>query len=615
MMTDKSKVTLDNLLNQAVYSIPDYQRGYSWEKEQVKELVDDISNIVHWGRDGFSGTIRQYMGTIIIHGTQQQQKYQTVYKPIWEIVDGQQRLITLSLYLAVILNRLKQTKNDYNDSVKQYLYCSSGTRIRLHDDSDNAFYLKLLKNGGRIDESTVNPISFTASRLLDAGLYLNEQASKLSDEELEKVYDIITSRIIFTTYEVEEFAEVGMTFELVNNRGKDLTVFELFKNYLLYWCYRNVLDQEKREELTGEINRTWKTVYENVNEVKASDTLVNQFLKYVYIIVSGNVSWDGYKSLKAYLPLRQSFDDLAQKKIGSLLFYLSSLSKHFKDIREDGGKEEMLSKRDKSVESLYLSAMNHSGCFDNFMPLLLVCRSLLWKRQISSSDYLLVLKYVECFAYRIYLIARYRIDFDRNVFYSMASELLSFADGNDTETVHAKIENIAFRIKMFASRAYSSDDFKSFLNAPYGWFEFKFLELKYTLFEYEKWLIEQRQPGYPIAIKWEDLDKGMTREHILPQTPTDYWLDRWDEKDIGVWINDIGNMLLTLDNSVYSNHPYPRKCRGEDENGNRVADKYYANSTLMQEREMVKYQEWTVDEVKKRHDELVEFILKRWSFD
>ena len=628
-MTDKSKLTLDDLLNQAVYSIPDYQRGYSWEKEQVKELADDISNIVQWNDSSPGTSSIHYMGTIITYDTKRQRKYLNTQKPVKEIVDGQQRLISISLFLAAVLYRLKQAPKDdadYNDSIKRYLYCSGTTRINLHDESDNAFYLNLLKNGGKADESTSEPASFTASRLSAAGAYLNDFVSRQSDETLEKIYDVITSRIVFTTYEIDELAEIGMTFELVNNRGKHLTVFELFKNYLLYWCYRNVPDRDKREELTAEINRTWKTVYENINEVKTSDSLVDQFLRYVYIIVSGNVTWDGYKSLKTHLPIRQSFDDDTKKIIDDLLTNLASLSKHFKDIKDGGGEDVVnsgiLNEKDAVVEYSYLSAIIHSGYSDAFMPLLLLARYALWKRFVSASHYLELLKTIECFIYRTYLIVGYRNNYRKNEFYRRASILwcglchdrfVQMEDGlQETQTLNYDIDSFVSSIRVFSA---SLSEVEEVIKAPLDWFHTKWDALKYTLFEYEKWLIEQRQPGYPVAVEWGKLDDKMTREHILPQTLTDYWRAKWSKEDFILWINDIGNILLTLDNSVYSNHPYPRKCRGEDENGSIITDKYYANSTLMQEREMVKYQKWTVDEVKQRHNELVEFILKRWSFE
>ena len=137
-MTDKSKLTLDDLLNQAVYSIPDYQRGYSWEKEQVKELADDISNIVQWNDSSPGTSSIHYMGTIITYDTKRQRKYLNTQKPVKEIVDGQQRLISISLFLAAVLYRLKQAPKDdadYNDSIKRYLYCSGTTRINLHDSA------------------------------------------------------------------------------------------------------------------------------------------------------------------------------------------------------------------------------------------------------------------------------------------------------------------------------------------------------------------------------------------------------------------------------------------------------------------------------------------------
>ena len=321
------------------------------------------------------------------------------------------------------------------------------------------------------------------------------------------------------------------------------------------------------------------------------------------------------------------FDDDTKKTVDDLLANIYSWSTLFGDIEEGGGKldvmkETILSQEDAAVEFLYLSAIIHSGYADTFMPLLLLTRSLLCKQFVSVSQYLKLLKTIECFIYYTHLIVGYRSNYHKKEFYQCAANFWGgvlhdcFVFGEE-QLRELQLSNYSIDAAIFSIKiaAVSFSKVEEFIKAPQDWYNTKWDALKYTLFEYEKWLIEQRQPGYPIAVEWGKLDDKMTREHILPQTLTDYWREKWSNEDFVTWINDIGNILLTLDNSVYSNHPYPSKCRGEDENGNRVADKYYANSTLMQEREMVKYQKWMVDEVKQRHDELVEFILKRWSFE
>ena len=321
------------------------------------------------------------------------------------------------------------------------------------------------------------------------------------------------------------------------------------------------------------------------------------------------------------------FDDDTKKIVDELLANIYSWFTQFRGIEEgrdklDVMKETVLSQEDAEVEFLYLSAIIHSGYADSFMPLLLLTRSLLWKRFVSVAHYLKLLKTVECFIYWTYLVAGYRRNYCEDEIYQCAAFLwgsvlhdcVVFAE-EQTQELQLLNDDIDMVIHSIRRVAVSLSKVEDVIKTPLDWFHTKWDALKYTLFEYEKWLIEQRQPGYPVAIEWGKLDDKMTREHILPQTPTDYWRENWSKDDFVLWDNDIGNILLTLDNSVYSNHPYPRKCRGEDEDGNRVADKYYANSGLMQEREMVKYKDWTVAEAKKRHDELVDFILKRWSFD
>ena len=284
-----------------------------------------------------------------------------------------------------------------------------------------------------------------------------------------------------------------------------------------------------------------------------------------------------------------------------------------KNLRECNGLDGILNKAESSDESLHLSSINRFGYIENFIPLLLIVRYLVRNKLMAVSDYLTLLQAVDCFIYRTYLVAGFDGDHRRDKLYGAAGFLLDrFASSRDdvpgTDYVHEVTRTIISKIHAYS---YSLFKFKTlFLDRPFDWYNLKPFALKLTLFEYERWFREKE--GLDPVTAWESL--RLDRILTLSLT-TSYWFDRWDRNDLLVWIDDIGNLLLTSNSDIDSDYPYPRKCRGEDENGNKMFDKCYANSGLMQEREMVKYKDWTVAEAKKRHDELVDFILKRRSFD
>ena len=87
------------------------------------------------------------------------------------------------------------------------------------------------------------------------------------------------------------------------------------------------------------------------------------------------------------------------------------------------------------------------------------------------------------------------------------------------------------------------------------------------------------------------------------------WKKKWRDSDIEKYRDDISNIVLTKDNSHYSNFDFDRK------KGNSGAGHCYANSDIRQERKISKFEDWTADSCKERREELVSWIVERWGID
>lgn len=96
------KKQFSNILEGKIFRIPDYQRGYAWEEKQWKDFVQDIDSLID---DEIKS---HYTGTIVIYQPTDKptERYGTKKLEVVDVVDGQQRLTTCSLYLAIILNKL-----------------------------------------------------------------------------------------------------------------------------------------------------------------------------------------------------------------------------------------------------------------------------------------------------------------------------------------------------------------------------------------------------------------------------------------------------------------------------------------------------------------------------
>jgi len=133
------------------------------------------------------------------------------------------------------------------------------------------------------------------------------------------------------------------------------------------------------------------------------------------------------------------------------------------------------------------------------------------------------------------------------------------------------------------------------------------IPLKYTLFEYELHLLQGKNKP---KLNWEDLTDS-TIEHILPQNPNENssWLSKWTDEERKIYLHDISNLVLTKDNSRYSNFEFERK------KGVAGSGYSYSNSDIRQERKIAEYNDWTPANCKKRREELVIWIIKNWGID
>lgn len=264
------KKTLRTLFSEYVYKIPDYQRGYAWVEKQWIDFAQDIDALID---DQVRG---HYTGTVVIYADRrsEQVNYGTQRLDVVDVVDGQQRLTTACLYLSLILHELiKRGQVDYEREIPHYLYAAGRCKLELNNDTQHLFY-ELLKAGHpNTDVHTAH-----GKRLILAHDYfkrhLATQLDKRSTESqtyLKELFQALTGKLHFTFYEIEEECEIGMTFELMNSRGKNLSVLELLKNYLMHWASRNAQINGTSEALTRVLNQHWKTTYTNLGTCSGSE--------------------------------------------------------------------------------------------------------------------------------------------------------------------------------------------------------------------------------------------------------------------------------------------------------------------------------------------------------
>jgi hypothetical protein len=135
---------------------------------------------------------------------------------------------------------------------------------------------------------------------------------------------------------------------------------------------------------------------------------------------------------------------------------------------------------------------------------------------------------------------------------------------------------------------------------------------KYFLYQYELHLLGGAAPLYGFEYFTRSEFRASTTEHVLPQTPTSKCWRVFGAKDRTLYTNSLGNLVLTYDNSVYSNHCFTRKRDGVTGPDGKTTRCYRA-SALRQEQELASLDEWTPTIVQQRQDMLAQWAMTRWE--
>lgn len=589
------KKKLSTILEGKIFSIPDYQRGYAWEKDQWQDFVLDIDALID------ENISSHYTGTIV---TYQDPKKPTESFGVMElekvdVIDGQQRLTTSTLYLSIILKLLvNRGHSDYDMLFTTYLYSGQTTKIKLNNETAS-FYFDLIKKG----VPNIQPNNVHQQRLFDAYNFLSNHVQsqlvkrKDADKYLKELLDALTRKMNFSFYTIEEESEIGMTFELMNSRGKGLSTLELLKNYLLHWIYRNISAPAEKKEITELINKSWKEIFTNIALCNGSES---QCLRIAWTLYFDHTprNWDGYKGFKELtkFPIRdfsKKSKIQTQKEMKEFVELLALISKHYAIVLNS---ENCFN----SNEVKYLQKINRAAGIANYLPLIIASRLAIESNSklIDIPQYIKLLETMEIYSYRVFLWEGKRSNAGQSKFYLWGHNLYW-----EETSYNPIIKEIYSLIEWYIS----DKDYKKQLTEDfYTWYNHRHI-LKYTLYEYELHLLDIEGKGNVPRIKWEDLSDA-TLEHILPQNPkaNSDWRSNWTKDEIKLYLHDISNITLTMDNSSYSNFEFKIK------KGKPGISPSYANSDIRQERKISSFSDWTPNTCKKRRKELITWIYERW---
>lgn len=269
---------IKKLLTEDSYVIPMYQRNYAWADQEINQLIDDVLDYQTKG----SNNDNYYIGTLVVY-KQKDGSY--------EVIDGQQRLTTLSL-LAIYL---KNEPDESDESVLSWYQTDNlNLSFECRDKSTytlQALFSKTLSNNGKHlankKEDKINSAILNGYKIIEKTL-----KSKVRERNttLKAFSDYVSTNIKLLRVEVPDHTDLNHYFEVMNNRGEQLEKHEILKSKLL-----GVVQKDR--QLTTVINTVWEGVS---NMEKYIQTAFNTNLR---TKIFGE-DWKGFKL--------SGFDDLTK---------------------------------------------------------------------------------------------------------------------------------------------------------------------------------------------------------------------------------------------------------------------------------------------------------------
>ena len=581
-MTPEKTTVKDFFANHKCFTIPLYQRAYSWERPQLERFLEDLE-------EAQKGKSQYFLDSILIEKGKKG-------KPV-EIIDGQQRITTIVIFIRSAISILRESSEklagEANDIMnengmnfedgdetgihllytlqtmreqlekieeieKLYLGTKRSPKLKTVEYDDEFFRARI------IGAEYVEENSKSQARIADAFSFFEYQLEVAGIEKTMSLIETLENSLIIQTSFNNKRDSILM-FELQNDRGKKLTNMEKLKSYFSYIIYTYC--GKEAESKLGILAKDFEEMYLCVNEGKFNEDRV---ISYFHAAEYGYEA-DDYKS--------QIKKCENEEKIEWIENYTAKLKKAF-EYYKNFKKEEGLSRK--------LLRINKAEIF----PFVIKVYFLLESGAINKEGLLEAFRVLEIMAFRMRFMSS-RADITAN------DRLGGVLKGFDSlESLRAGLKKVC-NSKYWSNKAVENKIDKE------GYDSMGSGILRYIFIYYEEMLCKKSNVDYNGFSEKYDL------EHIAPQkqcSDKDSGYSEYDKDFKENYLNCIGNLTIIKEkeNAEARNHAFSKKL------------KIYNNSPLLQQKEIQDFatnkDTWDKEAINKRKDKLKQFVLETWSF-
>lgn len=550
------------LANGKTYEVPPYQRDYSWKVEQWEDLWDDILAL-----DRNEG--EHYMGAIVLQLSDRKR---------FRIIDGQQRIATLSILILACIDFLHTLKeegvevkeNEERATLLESAYIGSRdpvslrvvSKLQLNAHDDNFYQLNLTHRKKPTSLRTITD----SERLLWGcfQFFRNKMDERFGAEPDGKAVaafvNVVTERLLFISVRVQDELSAYTVFETLNARGVELSEPDLLKNYLL-----SLADRLSSSQM---------------------DPVIKKWNRIAAAVGNGRLP----VFLRHHLNSRQEF--IRQKELFKAVKHqVSTLTEVFElldRLEEDAVWYQALEDHNDPFWLDYEGAREHVRVLNllgvtQYLPLILAA-----KDSFKSKDMVEILRYCAVVSFRFNGVSRRSTHLLEEV-YNRAALAIRQRRVKSLPDVRRSLSQIYITDEEFAS------DFTNLIMPASGR---STKRVRYILCELEKRL-EHKDLN-------DETASNATIEHILPDNPSDSWQGAFSAKDRERYTERLGNYTLlekTLNTRNAGNSAFTEKRE------------IYQKSIYAMTRDLTKYDEWNPTTVTERQSNMAKIATANWRLE
>ena len=252
------------LMEVGFLTIPKYQRAYAWEEDQLNAFIEDLEN-QDANKDHF-------FGTILLQKLQKQPQdgeFTTI-----DIVDGQQRITTIIIFMKLLLIQQEDKGIDVTRPKRIYIKDIDTYKLSVLDLDNDFFESYILEDNVSGDNEVETP---SQRRLINAKEHLDHWIKAHPDKVNEFIRKIGSMKVL--TYSVEDDSEAALMFETTNNRGKSLTSLEKVKSFLMHKTYLTSNSPKKAETGLKRLQNRFSKIYRVYEEIENPENIRGEFGK------------------------------------------------------------------------------------------------------------------------------------------------------------------------------------------------------------------------------------------------------------------------------------------------------------------------------------------------